>query len=473
MKKGIKTLSVALAALALMTSSVSAADIWKHQDFHKHDNHHDDCYITCPNCGEVITDYDYCGKYYTHHTYCAPSKSDGTVYVSGKYGLVPASDKADPRDPATIFVDGHHKGKVEKDCTPVYCEPTYTPGKNICKGDLWGAKYYSRTDAKKALEEYFAENTYDMYMYEGQEKTFCSDAYFYSSDPETVYYDYKSGTLVANKGGTAHIYVYTEGGVPFFKLNVYVDRDFYHKETPATLNIVPDSWRLEVGESTKLTITASDGKVYDDIVVKIASGKDKVKIGMVSGKLTAEENGAVVVHAYSKSHSSVNGDALIYIGPYTNAITDGGWKWTNNSGCISVDKWCPSTDWCGNKYSCVNGWIKSKEGILIPVIKVMDVTVNDKGETYDTTAVIPGSMSYIDLLRQAYGCKDDVCDIIDRYNFYKYGIVAGYPTKPDCKWDYNWGHNHGCDYDWGCSSDNWNVDVRMFLLSQMYKDIIG
>ncbi len=450
MKKGIKTLSLALAVVSLMASSVSAGGILKHQDIHNHHNNSSSRVTTTTTSGE---------------------KNKSPIFTTGKNGLVPASKTASPNDPATILVDGCRKNPAKHYCNPVY--PTCTAKKNIYCSDLWGAKYYSRSDAKKALEEYFAENTYDMYMDEGQEKTFCSNAYFYSSDPETVYYDKKAGTLVANQSGTAHIYVYTEGGVPFFKLNVYVARDFTHRETAATLNIVPDSWRLEVGDTTKFTITASDGKEYDDIVLEIAAGRDKAKLGQISGKLTAEENGAVVVHAYSQSHRSVTGDALIYIGPYTNAITDGGWSWSSGKDCISVNSWCSSADWCGDYYSCLNGWIKSAEGILIPIIKVMDVTVNDHGDIYDTSAILTGSMSYIDLLRQAYGCKDDICDIINRYNLYKYGIVAGYPTHDNCNWKYNWGCGHGCNYDWGYFSGDWNVDVRMFLLSQMYKDIVG
>ncbi len=375
MKKGIKAISLALATAAILTSAASAADIWKHQSHHE--DSHDSSTIACNTPASTTTS----------------TGSDKTVFTAGKNGLVPASKQADPSDTATVFVDGCPSS------APKTCTPAYTVPKSIYCSDLWGATYYSRDNAKKALEEYFAENTYDMHMDEGQEKTFCSNAYFYSSDPETVYYDKKSGTLVANQSGTAHIYVFTEGGVPFFKLNVYVARDFTHHETAATLNIVPDSWRLEVGDTTGFTITASDGKTYDDIVLKIASGSDKAKIGQISGKLTAEENGAVIVHAYSKTYSSVTGDALIYIGPYTNAITDDGWNWSNNKDCITVNKWCPSTDWCGDYYSCLNGWIRSAEGILIPVIKVMDVTVNDYGETYNTSAILTGTANYINLLR--------------------------------------------------------------------------
>ena len=285
---------------------------------------------------------------------------------------------------------------------------------------LYGAKYYSKADAKDALEKYFKENSYDLYMTEGQEKTFCNDAYFYSTDTDVVYYDYRSDTLVAEENGTADVYVYTSGGIPFFKLHVTVDRKTAGKKDYPTLDVVPDSWRLDIGETTKFTVTASDGKEYDDLEFSVKFGAKRVSLTQVSHKLTAEKNGAVVVYVYSKSHPEICGETLIYVGPYEYTIRDGYWSYDKD--CICVKDWY--RDWyCdGDFRSYITGWVRSAEGIFIPVIKFANAVVDDNGEKRETTIAKVGTMSYIDLIRGAYGDKALIASIIKKYNLEKYGF---------------------------------------------------
>lgn len=428
MKNSIKKISALLAAVSVMSltaTSVSAGNIWKNGGSTP---------VKCPTCGSIIDD---CGE----KTFPSYSSSEKQIFVGTVTDYKPASTLADPKNPSTIFVS------TEKEKYVSVKSPTI---KTVYSGScgLRGAKYYSSSDAKKALDEYFSANSYDLYMTEGQEKTFCENAYFYSTDPDVVYYDYYSGTLVAEKSGSADVYVYTTGGIPFFKLHISVSRKWSSSKTYPTLSVVPDEWRLDIDETTEFTITASDGKTYDDIELTVLKGADKVSLTQISHKLTAEKNGAVVLYAYSKANPKICGEALIYIGPYEYSVYDGYWSYGYTGGydCINVSKWYDCWSW--DYYTCISGWIKSAEGIFIPVIKVSDAVVIDNGEKRDTTILTIGSVSYADLIRQAYGDREALLGIINKYNLYKYGIFTG------------------SDYTF-CGS----VDPRLFYMSQLFKFI--
>ena len=411
MKNSLKKISFVLAAVTLMSASaatVSAGGIFKNEGGS----------ISCPVVEEPVA--------------LIPVSPKKPVIVKTTTEYVPASDKADPYNPATIFVTKETQTEIKA--------PVFT---SSC--GLAGAKYYTRDDAKKALEEYFSANTCDIYMNVGQEKTFCDGAYFYSSDPDVVYYNYKTGTLVAENTGSAEVFVYTSGGVPIFKANVYVSRRLGATKVAPTLSITPDDWRPEIGDKIGFTVTASDGKTYDDIEIKITKGKDKATLTQVSHKLTAEKNGAVVVYAYSKSNPSICGEALVYIGPYEYSICDGYWNYGKD--CINVTKWY---DWCGDYYYYINGWIKSAEGIFIPVIKFSEAKVTDGEETKTSTVVTIGGASYADLIRAAYGDKCQLASVISEYNLYKYGIFK--PVTTTVK------------YPTFCGT----VDPRVFYMSQLF-----
>ena len=368
------------------------------------------------------------------------TKSDKkNIFVSNS-PLVPASSKGNVSDSSTIFVaNENYKPEYPKDLKTIFYNSKCT---------LKGAKYYTREEIAEKIEEYFKENSYEIYMTEGQERNFCDGAYFVSSNTDVAYYDYNTKTIVAVDDGTAEFYVYTNGGIPFFKLNVHVSTDIRKAERP-TLDIVPDAWRLDIGDEIGFTVTASDGKVYDDIVIKIDKGEDKAFLTRASFKLTAEKKGAVIVRAYSDSHPNVTGSALIYIGEFEYPICDGYWK--KGTDCITVSKW--DTAWDKNYFDKVCGWIESAEGILIPVIRVADVEVKDGDTTKKTTAISAGSVSYADILREAYESKEGLAELLKKYNFYRYGIIDVSDTE---------------NKDFAK-----NVDPRFLFLLGLYSDIIG
>lgn len=363
------------------------------------------------------------------------------IFVSNS-PLVPASSKGDAKDSSTILV-------ANESYIPEYPKKPWTNLKTKfynSKCTLKGAKYYTKEEIAEKIEKYFSENSYEIYMVEGQERNFCDGAYLVSSNTDVAYYDYKTKSIVAVDDGTAEFYVYTNGGIPFFRINVHVTTDVRDEERP-TLNIVPDAWRLDIGDEVGFTVTASDGKVYDDIVIKIENGQDKAFLTRKTFKLTAEKKGAVVVRAYSDSHPNVNGSALIYIGEFEYPILDGFWKKGTN--CITVSKW--DTAWDRNYFDKVCGWIESAEGILIPVIRVADVEVKDGDTTKTTTAISTGTISYEDILRKAYDSKEDLAELLKQYNFYRYGVIDMSDTE------------HKDIFK--------NIDPRLLFLFGFYSDI--
>lgn len=431
--KNIKKISLLLAALTVSSafaSTVSAAGV-----FIARPGAGDE--VKCPVCGTVIEKDDCADEEET-----AVDKTGSFIWSSSFGGgktavrkkasrLVLNSEQGDAANPGAIFVEDKTAVKVPVSKVPV----------NGSGCVIGGGKYYSADTAKKELEKYFDENSYDMYFSKGDERTFCKGAYFYSTNPEVVYYDYTTGKLVANSVGSADVYVYTTGGVPFFRLDVSVGR----KSATPTLEVIPEDWHLDIGDTTTFKIVASDGKVYNDIELAIWEGSGNATLGGQSGKLTANKNGAVVIHASSKSNRDIYGDALVYIGSYTGAVTEG--CWTACDGGIRVDKWYG--DICSNAGK-INGWIKSAEGILIPVMKLEEAKVNDNGVIKDTTVLTTGTVSVLDLLKEAYGDKADVIEIIKKYNLLKDGV------SPDKKvFSYA------------------DLDMKSFVLSQIIKDMIG
>lgn len=421
MKNNVKKMSLFIAALtvsSVLASSVSAGNI-----MHPRNDNEDE--LRYPVCNSVLED-DECDGVKTEAVKSSGNTS-AFVWKSGD---------------TTVYT----KNPVKKSTcnSSIFAQSNVKPPKKYDYCDIIGGKYYSASDAKKELEKYFDDNSYDMYFQKGDERIFCKDAYYYSTDTDVVYFNYKTGKLVAKAVGSADVYVYTSGGVPIFRLDVTVDRSFDAKGSPV-LDVVPEDWRLEVGETTTFEIRASNGKVYDDIKYTIREGSDNARI-TTKGKLTAKRNGAVVVYAYSESNTNIYGEALVYIGSYTNAVKDG--CWTKCDGGIRVDKW--DNDIRDFYCSKVNGWIKSEDGIFIPVLKLEEVTIVDEnGNVGETTILTSGQVSLYDLLKDAYGNKDEVVEIIKKYNLLKYGVSF---DKKHFVYD--------------------DIDMKNFVLSQLIKDFI-
>lgn len=383
MKKGLKAISVLLAALTLsstLAASASAAGIFIGN-------------ISSSCKSDDCKDDDDTSNLYIPIGGGTSSKKNvfKTVTV-----LEPASYKGDKNNPTTVYV-----GKE--------IELKYPYVNKLGTGKLYGYKYYSKKDAKKCLEDYFSANTYTIQLNKGQVREFNSDLYYFSEDPDVAYFDYDNDAVVAVSRGSTYIYVYTKGGVPVYRLKINVVNS-YKNYDPVRLVLDAEDWNISVGEKMTISVTASDGKTYDDIRFKImGDGYKKASLTQITGEFKAEKNGAVIVRAYRESDPNVYGDILVYIGSYTNAIIDG--YYTTEKDCISVNKWFNGS-FTSSDYYVVIGWVKNDDGTIIPIIS------NNPGKIVTTKS---GTVSYIELLRNAYGDKRGICDILEKYNKIKYG----------------------------------------------------
>jgi len=274
-------------------------------------------------------------------------------------------------------------------------------------------KYYSKKDAEKELQKYFSDHTYDLTLCEGDERVFCDGAYFVSTDNDVVYYDYKTGRLVANDSGTAYVYVYTNGGVPFFRLDVQVVSVPWNN--PTVVDLVPGEWHLDgAGDTTKFTVKSSKYD-EDEFWYTIAHGSDIASITK-DGVLKVTGSGPIVVRATHKKYSNVYGETILYSGKYVSSFYDGYYTYKDN--CYTTHYWGYDVRDFNDCY--INGWIKSKEGIFVPVLKKSTGTiVREDGTKRESIIISSENVSVADLIRDAYGDKDDMYYIIDKYNLFK------------------------------------------------------
>lgn len=304
---------------------------------------------------------------------------------------------AEAAENGVVFKNGadYERGKVY----------TSIPSATICSGI-----YY--TNADLYIKNYFSESTYDITMKLGEERAFSDDVLFYSLDSSVVSYDSETGNLVAEGVGSTYVYAYTKSGLPFMRLSVKVTKT---GTVSSPIYIYPDCWQLgEIGANTGFVVKTPSK--YSDIVYSVVFGQSNAYLK--DGKLIATGYGPVVVRAYSKANPKIYGDTIIYVGKYNAPVYDGYWYNYGNDICVNT---CPYDIW--NSRNCtVNGWIKSAEGIVIPVIKVQEAEVKKPdGTTGTTTIVSGGSVSLGDILKDNYGCKSNIAAIIDRYNNVKYG----------------------------------------------------
>ena len=352
-----------------------------------------------------------------------------TLFVSQEVAtLVPNSPKAyEERNP--VYAPGAVVYTKETETytkvvqLPDYC-PAYGGGwswyRPSCGDILRGGCYYGADEGRRLVNEYLDANAHQTIMLIGDKRSFCDGAYYYSTDPSVCYYDYSAGKLVAKSWGTAHVYVYTRGGVPITRLDVNVRHEHPGETNADTLILTPDNWNPSVGGLSTISVKSKSGKVYNDIVFTIVSGRDRAYFGDTSGKIFGVKNGTVIVRAYSKSNDRIFGETFLYVGNYTSSVYDGCWSSCKDG--ISVSRWGYDVyDICGVNPSYVTGWIRT-DGICIPVIRISDAveTLPDGGKR--PTVVVSGdSLSYLDLLRLAYGSKTDVSTVIGAYNCDRFG----------------------------------------------------
>ncbi|MBQ8187776.1 MAG: hypothetical protein IJ037_13040 [Clostridia bacterium] len=439
MNRLTRAASMLLAAITVAgsaVSAVSAADVIKFLPGIKD-------YNECEICESLIWgDEDYVklsGKYY--HTECREDEEDDDdkhVYLPSCKPLKPTYEYVTTYVPvqegSNLYVESDKKLVIAtKPVVTVKPGTVVKPSYTVIPGTttILGGKYYTSEEAREYFSDYFEDNTYSITLRSGDTRTFDSGAYFISSDPEVAYYDYKEGKIVAGTHGSAELYVCSSAGIPYFCIKVNVlTRLTDSKKEAAYLKVDASAWQLSKGETATLTVTGSDGKTYDDINYTVRFGEENATVGKKTGVVTANGNGPVVVRAYSKSNPNLYGEALLFVGSYKNYVYDGYWTTTNDG--IIVNGW-GTTDVVIDYYSYIAGWIKVEDdGPMIPVIKKIDA-INEKGE--DTQIITGELLSYTDLLKQAYGDKDDIVDILKKYNLYKNGISEDKVTVNDIDWD--------------------------------------
>lgn len=368
-------------------------------------------------------------------TFIKPNKKTESVLTESS-GIVDSTTENEPSN--ILKTSGWVKTNasvLEDAAKNIFIKPSTqkTPVKHIYKNEkpcVVSGTYYSKKDAEKELEAYFNAHTYELFMDEGDARLFCDGAYFVSTDEDVVYYDYASSRLVANEHGNASVYVYTKGGVPFFRLDVKV----IHRTGSgySIVDVIPEDWRLDgTGDTTTFTIK-SDKYTADEFKFSVVHGSSIASITK-DGKLEATGNGPIVVRAYLKKNPNVYGEALLYAGEYVSSFYDGYYTYSagkphkhfNKYDCDCYDKY--TTYYWGYDYDIgdirdcyIGGWIKSYDGILIPVLKKSQATVVEpNGSLRDTTVVSYDNVTVADLLRDAYGDKEELYKIITKYNLFK------------------------------------------------------
>lgn len=388
MNKNVKRLSVFLAALMMSSAFAASASAI------------DTSFIKVKNTGAAVIDETPAAA--AEAVVETPANDTAVLKTSG--WVKTEAGILDGTESGSVFKASDYYVKKAADVvkkTEKNKKPLYIPG----------GKYYSKKDAEKELAKFYEEHTYDFFMYRGDERTFCEGAYYVSSNNNVVYYDYKTESLVAKDSGSAYVYVYTKGGVPFFRLNVNVINK--PGTSYSTLELIPDEWQLDgAGDTTGFTVVTDQNWDADDFNFQIAHGQDIASITK-AGKLKVTGNGPIVVRVYLKSNPNVCGEALLYSGEYSTYLYDGYYKYDGKK--YYTNYWGHDYD-IGDLRGCyINGWIKSAEGIFIPVLKKSEAEVDDK----ETTVVYYDNVSIAELLRDAYGDKEDLYKLITKYNLFK------------------------------------------------------
>ena len=251
-------------------------------------------------------------------------------------------------------------------------------------------KYYAYNQVD--IEAYFAKNTYSLYLYPDDVQTFGTGFKMISSNNSVVKIvsDENGQHLKAVGVGSANVYLYTNGGVPFMKLYVGVTNKGLNLPQ-GYIDVAPAAWQLaKVGDSTDVIVKAD--KQYDDIKLQVVRGN--AYIGN-DGKLYATGKGAVVLRAYSEKYPTIQGFAIVYVGQYVNALYDG--YWTSANGCITGNYWNPNLWNCGG-YKVV-GWVLTVDGIYVPVIsKGNSVVVKPETDKKPSSSTTIGYTDIYDLL---------------------------------------------------------------------------
>lgn len=246
---------------------------------------------------------------------------------------------------------------------------------------------------KVDLSKYFNQNTLGMSLILGEVQTFGTGFKMISSDSNVVkiYNDTNGQNMKAVGMGSADVYLYTAGGVPFMKISVSVTNAIYGGLHNGYIDVQIGSWRLDkTGDSTSVVVKVDEAHKNDAVKLAVVQGDGYIKDGM----LYATGDGAIVLKAYSTKNPNIQGYAIVYVGKYVDALYDG--YWTSNGGNISCNYWNPNL-W-GGGYK-INGWVLTDNGSYLPVIsKIETTTEKPNGDKVTTTTTV-----YSDVYDLLYG----------------------------------------------------------------------
>jgi len=252
---------------------------------------------------------------------------------------------------------------------------------------------------KVDINAFFNQNTMGMSLTLGEVQTFGTGFKMISSNSNVVrvYNDDRGQNVKAVGLGSADVYLYTGGGVPFMKISVTVVNPVYTAyDKDNYININPSSWRIEnAGSSVEVNVIATEKAANGGIKVEIVKGDGYLKD--VDGKklLFANSNGTIVLKASNVNNPNIKGYAIVYVGQYVDALYDG--YWTSVNGNISCNYWNPYL-WGCDGYK-INGWVLTSSGTYLPVIsKVETTTTKPNGDKITTTTTV-----YNDLYDLLYG----------------------------------------------------------------------
>ena len=290
-------------------------------------------------------------------------------------------------------------------------------------------KFFTCANAKDEIAKYLAANTYQVSGLAGDSRSYGSGIYMVSENPRVASFNVKTGKLTANSFGSTKVYVYTLGGSPLACLDVAVRADICgglnHSDS---LTVTADNWNPAINEKVTLTVKSNSGKKYDDIRYRIMLGNPNILLNESTGAVTGYQEGLSVVRAYSKSDDNVYGDIFIFVGSMNAAVYDG--YWNTCKGGIQVSKW--GYDICDiftRENLSIKGWIRSTNGLFLPIIGLVNAEVIQKDGTHAIRTILTGgSLVYLDSLRGCYGSRDSLKSAIALYNASRYPNRFTYTT---------------------------------------------
>ena len=393
MKRSLKFLAGALAAVTMLSSAAMAAVSAKSPVYNDQTVYLAQSTVTTfPGINtEFYSKYDTCvaenfvnchkhNCWWWNNIYCYYKDFSGLTQVELPSGNQTEADSKYVKNftPTAPWSAVRRVTDLAHDTTIKYPGPANRNPNSIYHSSclLFGGKYYPSNMVD--INKFFKTNTYEINMNKGQVQIMNTGYKMYSSNSDVVLC-YNNGTnqiLEAVGAGSAYVYFYTNGGVPFLRLNIIVkDAGKPTTDTIPVVDIRPAQWNLtKIGDSTTVSVFASEA-VSKDIELKVVYGSATINGNVVIAKST----GPIILCAASASNPKICGYAVLYVGQYTASIVDGSWKPTQSGICGTL--WNPNL-WCEAGY-VVCGWVEVN-GIYIPVIKECE-----KPETVIPSQILP------------------------------------------------------------------------------------